>query len=213
MKNISRLVRGAPGRQTRLHTYRGEFIGKSGLAEVPRCVLMRLRPPTKPQPWLNAKAIDLLDRSLNLDSRVAEFGGGDSTLWFAVRSGFVLCFEDDPQWVADLRGRLGELVSAAPVEFRVTDDFPSAAAELESASFDVVVVDHNERNVADRVATLRMAMEAVSLGGLLVLDDSDRPEYSEADMVMTGWSRVRLTGLRPRPLQASETTAYRRPEW
>lgn len=208
---IFRIVHGAQGRRTRFHTYRGEFIGLAGLADIPQCVWRRLRPAAEPQPWLNKRAVHLLERAVGPGSRVAEFGGGHSTLWLASRCAFVLCFEDDSSWISYLRGRLGRLGSPGEVEFRMTSDFPSSAGALDPRSFDVIIVDHNEPSAGDRVRTVRMAKHAVRAGGVLILDDSDRAEYREADEAMTGWVRERLWGLRPRPLQAAETTFYRRP--
>ena len=55
------------------------------------------------------------------------------------------------------------------------------------------------------------ARSLVKPGGYLLLDDSDRPEYLEADHMLPGWGLRRVVGVRQFPLAATETTIYKRP--
>jgi hypothetical protein len=211
MRAAGRLVRGADGRRTRFHSYRGDFIGLRQVAHVPVCVWQRFRPPPDPRPWLSAGAIRVLGDAIDQTSRVVEFGGGDSTLWLATHCGYVLCFEDDTKWAAYVGQRLHAIGAPAPVDIAITADFAESARSLDQESFDVAIVDHMEQSPGDRLTTIGWAMAAVRPGGLLVLDDSDRPEFRRAEVMMATWESRRVNGFRSRPLQAAETTFWRRP--
>jgi hypothetical protein len=65
----------------------------------------------------------------------------------------------------------------------------STIDRFEDESFDLVLVDGRAR-----VAAVRHAMPKVRPGGLLVLDDAERPRYREAIVSLDGWTRRCFTG-------------------
>ena len=87
------------------------------------------------------------------------------------------------------------------------DDFATTITAFPDESFDLVLVDGQD----ERVGCVESAAPKLKRGGLLVLDDSDRPEYRRVDRVLESWPRRVFIGLKPYPLTASETAIYRRP--
>ena len=83
--------------------------------------------------------------------------------------------------------------------------------ELPDESFDLVVVDFLEAPTVTRIDALRPAMRKVRPGGYLLLDDSDRPGYADADELMEGWRERRFTGVKDEWPEACETAIFRRP--
>ena len=55
-----------------------------------------------PTPWLVPGAVDFLSDAVQPDSRVLEFGGGGSTLWFLQRAGLVVTCEANIEWARSL---------------------------------------------------------------------------------------------------------------
>jgi hypothetical protein len=82
---------------------------------------------------------------------------------------------------------------------RVPDGDPDAFAAYVAAIdafpdgfFDLVVVDGRSR-----AACLDRAVPKIRPGGMLVLDDADRPEYADAIAELPPWPRRDFRGLRP----------------
>jgi hypothetical protein len=55
-------------------------------------------------------------------------------------------------------------------------------------------------------------MKKVKPGGLLLLDDSDRPGYAAAYELLAGWKERRFVGVKDEWPEACETTIFRRPK-
>lgn len=172
---LTKIVAAGPGRRTRLHDEEGNFIGvRRLLASAPRAVssgLLRLAFGYRPRiPWISYDAIKLLDRFLQRNSRVLEFGSGMSTIWYARRAGEVYAVEDSEPWHA----RVASLISSerlpnVRLQHSADVDEYSRFMAHDARGFDLVVVDGNYR--------YRCTMAALPLlrkGGIFYLDNSDR---------------------------------------
>jgi predicted O-methyltransferase YrrM len=91
------------------------------------------------------------------------------------------------------------------------EEFPRGIAALPEGSLDLVVMDFLESPEVTRIDALRPARELVRPGGLLLLDDSDRPGYAEAYELLAGWRERRFTGVKDEWPEACETAIFRRP--
>ena len=201
-----------PGaRVGRFHTARGPM-GLSGWLRYPVAWLRSRTGGTPERPWIVPAAIGWLGRRIRSDWSILELGAGRSTIWFARRAGRVLSLEDNEFWATCTRKRLNEL-ERENVELRQlrVEDFPAEVDSLPDASFDLVVVDFLESQHATRIDALRPAMRKVRAGGLLLLDDSDRPGYSEAYELLADWGETRFTGVKDEWPEACETAIFRRP--
>jgi predicted O-methyltransferase YrrM len=201
-----------PGeRAGRFHTARGPM-GLSGWVRYPAAWLRAKRGRTPERPWIVPAAIGWLRRHIRSDWSVLELGAGRSTVWFALRAGRVLSFEDNEFWAGHTGDRLREL-GLRNVELRIdpVEHLPGAVAELPDATFDLVVVDFLEAPAVTRIDVLKPAMKKVRPGRMLLLDDSDRPGYSEACELLAGWKERRFTGIKDEWPEACETSIFRRP--
>jgi predicted O-methyltransferase YrrM len=162
------------------------------------------------RPWIVPAAIGWLRRRIRRSWSVLELGAGRSTPWFARRAGSVISFEDNPDWQQQTRERLAEEGLEVDLRLITVEEFPRAVAALEQA-FDLVVVDFLEAPEVSRIDALPSAREKVRPGGHLLLDDSDRPGYAEADELLAGWRRRRFSGIKDGWPEACETTIFTRP--
>jgi predicted O-methyltransferase YrrM len=138
-------------------------------------------------PWFSFGAIRYLEKFLQRDMTVLEWGGGGSTLWLARRVRRVICVESDHAWANRFKQALaGHDISN--VEVVVRPYSPNSlrsfaeSGQLECADgsgADVYIVDgedgeDRDREESPRPACFRKAEELVRPGGAIVVDDSYR---------------------------------------
>lgn len=199
-------------RASLFHTARGRM-PLSAWLRLPAAKVRAKLAHTPERPWIVPAAVGWLRRRARRDWTVLELGSGRSTVWLARRCGHVLSLEDNEFWVVRARELLEEAgIPNAEVRELPIDRFVSAVAEMEDDSYDLVVVDFLESPDAERVDAVRAARNKVRPGGYLLLDDSDRPAYSEAPSLLGGWRERRFAGVKDGFPQAVETTIFRRPE-
>lgn len=174
MHLLDRFVSGGGSRRSRLHDEKGNRVDLKGLAYAPRALggaLLRLAFNWRPAlPWISYRAIADLNRIVDRDSVVAEFGSGMSTVWLARRARTVVSHEDCPAWhdkVVGILARHGlgnvELsLHTDPLRYASLDDVPGR-------QFDLILVDGSVR---DRC--MRTALARVRPGGVVYLDNSDK---------------------------------------
>lgn len=121
----------------------------------------------EPRPWLSEQAIEYFSNLLTKEMDVIEFGAGGSTLWLAERVKSVTSYENDADWIAVLRKNKPENVT---LHF---ETFPTSGQRV-----DLIYIDGEP--VAVRGEWLKMAPVMLKDGGIVVLDNANRPEYAEA---------------------------------
>jgi len=153
-------------------------------------------------PWLTFPVIDLLNNKINATSKIFEYGGGGSTLFFLDRAGEVVTVEHDKDWFV----KLDELVSgdkrarwkgnfiapepaidaailepSNPADYASADDlfkqstFKQYAKKIDDYTdnyFDIVLVDGRSRP-----SCMAHSISKIKPGGWLVIDNSDRAYY------------------------------------
>jgi precorrin-6B methylase 2 len=209
---VAKFIGSSPARRSRFRTERDELTPWRARLGIPSAVLQRLLRRAPSGPWLSRRAIAVLEKSLSPTASVLEIGAGTSSLWFAARAGELVSIETDSGWAERIQVLLEESGRHA-WQVRVCDpsDINTAIACHPDERFDVILVDSAEQSRGDRIHCLAAAAPKVRRGGLLVLDDSDRPEYDRANAILRDWQSVRVVGFRARPLAACETTFFRRP--
>jgi predicted O-methyltransferase YrrM len=124
----------------------------------------------QPEPWLHPSVIGFLESLLEPDFRILEHGSGGSTLWFASRVGRVVSVESDRDWYEKVK-------SLARPNTRLIlwdqDTLPRITGR-----FDLLLIDGEP--VEDRALYLDAAEKLVKPGGIVVLDNANRPEYAAA---------------------------------
>lgn len=162
-------------------------------------------------PWWTFAAADRVEAFLadRPTSRAFEWGSGASTVWLARRCETVISVEHDPDWAERMRGALpssarlrlvrpvpGAAVPSAKPGFAGLD-FAAYVAEIDDVAgpLDLIVIDGRARE-----ACLDRAVERLANGGLIVLDNVDRPRYREAiarhgQRLDVRWTRGRTPAL------------------
>lgn len=153
-------------------------------------------------PWISFPVIEFLKNNLKSDSKVFEYGGGGSTLFFLNRAAEVVTVEHNKEWFEILSSNIGKSTKWKPlfiepeasVDFNVNSfsnpdayfstekefenkNFKKYAASIDSYAdsyFDVVLVDGRVRP-----SCMKHGIPKVKKGGYLILDNSDRPYYLE----------------------------------
>lgn len=178
-------------------------------------------------PWVTFPAVEFLKRSVRADSRVFEFGSGASTIFFARRCKEVHSIEHDIAWaekvgttvrsmgLSNCRLRYIPPVPCAANHGTYSSQFPGyvdcdfedyvrSIDEHPDASLDLVLVDGRSRD-----ASVMHAIRKVRPGGMLVLDNTERPRYREAIMhVPKTWTRRTFRGPSAAAEFFTETTIW-----
>lgn len=172
MNFVDRIVRGDEIRKTRFHDEKGIFVGASGISNLPRAVwtylVFRLVGRAPVLPWISYNAIERIDRALDADAHVLEFGSGMSTIWFARRATFVHSIEHDEGWYRKV-SRLLEKNRITNVRYDLNSPHNYAdVSEYDAPFFDFCLVDGIER-----LRCVERAIPLIKSGGLIYLDNSD----------------------------------------
>lgn len=169
------------------------------------------------RPWWPRSAVRHVQGLVRPGSRILEFGGGGSTLWFLDLGASVTVVEHDEKWAAVLQARVGPnatvILRAPEMAGSVRgsggggffDGYVAVASELEDESFDGVVVDGRAR-----VACMLAALPKLRPGGFLVFDDTHRDRYRAALSDVADWDMRRFEGLKGKAT-LFETSVLRKP--
>jgi predicted O-methyltransferase YrrM len=120
-----------------------------------------------PLPWYTYPMIDFLSRRDFKGRSILEFGGGQSSLWWAARAERLVTIEEDVDWAQTLQNKLPQnaVLKHIPLHmFAEIQPFLSSG----SSSYDVIIVDGHRR----RAATA-MAFEYLRDDGAIILDNAE----------------------------------------
>jgi hypothetical protein len=122
-----------------------------------------------PTPWFTTSCIAFLQPRLRGEFRVLEFGAGNSTLFFAKHVAYVHSIEDNPEWYQRLQSQIGQ--DNVRLELLEGEAYVRAA-ESATEPFQIIVIDGSRRLECTRNALPHLAHD-----GVVILDNSLRPEY------------------------------------
>ena len=166
-----------------------------------------------PRPWLAPAAIAILDKILTKSMKVMEYGSGSSTLFLAARANEVNSVEHDQNWYQRVKEQLQELNlhhvklhyippltpetnRDAANRYKQPYNNPNHNYEnyinfihnFPNGYFEVVLVDGRARTECALAA-----MAKLKSGGILILDNSERPRYQPVHQALQSWPRVETT--------------------
>ncbi len=158
-------------------------------------------------PWFTFGAIYFLDKRLQAHFRVFEYGSGNSTLWFSHRVQRVLSVEHDPLWYAKMQDTFSMHPAISCLHRTLPDDYPAEIRNYRS-EFEVIVLDGRER-----VRCCMNALEALTQNGVVIWDNSDRPEYRVGYdyLLANGFKRIDFYGMGPMSAHSWCTSVFYRP--
>lgn len=157
-----------------------------------------------PLPWYSYPAIHFLSTRSYEDRTVLEFGGGQSTLWWAKRARHVVTVEGDREWCEWLRRRVPPNVDLLLVSMedpeacvrdvtRVLADYPP---------FDLVIVDG-----LYRLELSEVARRLITDDGAVICDDSQGYHLYES-FLDSGMNRVDFFGNAPGVVLPRSTSVF-----
>ncbi|MDI1314442.1 hypothetical protein [Prosthecobacter sp.] len=118
-----------------------------------------------PIPWITYPALDYLSQLDFSRSNVLEYGGGQSSLWWAERAESVTTVEGETKWAETLRLRApANLTVIGPVE---ATDYAQAPLGSEQ-TFHVIIIDG-----LMRFESAKASLPFLAPGGFLLLDNAD----------------------------------------
>ena len=157
-------------------------------------------------PWMNYQVVEFLEGRLRKDFQLFEFGSGYSTLFFARLVKSVISVEYDEEWFRIVSKIAPENVTLV---FKAEDINGEYCRVINSTGqkFDVVIVDGR-----DRVNCIIQSIDALTSGGVLLLDDSRRESYLEGVNYAEekGFRSLEFGGLKPTGNLVERTTIFYR---
>lgn len=131
----------------------------------------------EPLPWYTYPCIHLLAYREFSGKKILEFGGGQSTLWWAARADEVITFEGDREWHAELSKLIPKNVDLHLVSTQGKEAFlADVKGVIEGrGTFDVIVIDSEYR---EDVVSVALALLAPN--GALICDDAESYGFYEA---------------------------------
>lgn len=122
-------------------------------------------------PWLTYGAVIALERLVNKDMKVLEFGSGGSTIFWSKHCKSVISFETDPVWYKKVK----KLTKDSNVDLILGDQeqILESVAKLPDNSFDMVLVD-SAPSKNRRWLFANAAAKKLKMGGYLIADNYGR---------------------------------------
>jgi len=190
-------------RISRFHSGRGELMPVNAFIRLPFTIFERLNGGYKNYPWLVPSAVSWLDKNIQKDWKIFEFGCGYSTIWYAKRCNSITGIDDHLEWFNLIKAKIEssnigncDLIFTPSVSPLSIDDFPNDF-------FDLVIVDSAESRIECAIA----AVSKIKKGGYLLFDDTDKLEYQNIEFLKS-WNVMRFVGMKPTPLTCVETSIF-----
>jgi hypothetical protein len=156
------------------------------------------------RPWIVRRAWKAILPHIGPHSKVFEWGGGMSTLWYESHAGEVHAVEDNPAWYAWISRKTVK----ARVYFASGDEYVDKIKVFPDRHFDLISVDG-----ANRHKCFRAALRKLKPGGYLIVDNTDKDRHGgdlldvdKAIDQLAGYTVSRHTGWAPGVFFPQETT-------
>jgi hypothetical protein len=145
-----------------------------------------------PIPWFSYPAIDFLKDRLNSELLVFEYGSGNSTLFFSARVKKIISIETNKLWFDSISKKLPHNASIYFCDLSKDNNKYNRFIKEANAKYDIIIVDAENRN--EVILNLH---ENLKDDGIIILDNSDRKEYSESISYLRdkGFSKLDFWGI------------------
>lgn len=162
----------------------------------------------QPIPWVTYSFIDFIKERIKKDHNVFEFGSGNSTLFYAKYAGKVVSVEHDKGWYNKMQSSKAANSDIIFSELQTNGEYCRKPLSL-SEKFDIIIVDGR-----DRVNCCYNSLEALSVNGIVVLDDSEREDYKEGVefFLERGFKHIPFSGISPGLFYKKSTSVFYREE-
>ena len=155
-----------------------------------------------PIPWMNFPVVKFLEEKLTRDLNLFEYGSGYSTCFYADKVKSVVSVEHDEKWLKVIQSEVPENVQFIFREKDIDGDYCRAIGST-GDRYDVVIVDGR-----DRRNCLKQSITALSPGGVILLDDTQREGFQELIdfAIQNGFKTLNMEGLKALSTEIERTT-------
>jgi len=159
-----------------------------------------------PLPWVTYPFIDFIRPRLKKDFKIFEYGSGSSTLFYAKYVKKVVSVEHDEAWFNKIVKNKAANAEMIFSKLETGGEYSKKAVTY-GELFDIIIVDGR-----DRVNCCMSSVAALSPAGVLVLDDSERPEYEKACAFLKekGFKQLSFSGISPGLFYLKATSVFYR---
>lgn len=159
-----------------------------------------------PIPWMSYPAIEYLEKNLNSNHDIFEFGLGSSSLFFAKRVKSVMSLETNPKWLKIIKSKVfTNNIEVILMENGLIDDNYQKVAKNCGKKFDFIIIDSIKR-----FQCAQNSIEALKEGGKIILDDSERDHYYKIFNFFKekGFQKQDFIGIAPGQVRVKNTTVF-----
>lgn len=157
-----------------------------------------------PVPWVTYPFIDFISERLNRKMDIFEFGSGSSTFFYSRRVNSVTTVEHNREWFDRVAGKKDENVEL--IFCKLDEDGKYCrSAKSTGRKFNLIIVD-----AEDRVNCIFNSLNSLLEDGIIVLDDSERKEYTPGIefLIKNSFRRLDFWGIAPGILFKKCTTIF-----
>ena len=147
----------------------------------------------EPLPWLTYSFIDFITERLSKEFSVFEFGSGNSTLFFAKRVKQVSSVEHNNEWYNKLKSKIPGNSNLLLSKSDSSEDYVGVLKQS-NKKYDLIIIDG-----IHRVDCCLFASNYLTDKGVIILDDSERVQYSKGieHLSNEGFKRIDYWGITP----------------
>ena len=158
-------------------------------------------------PWIHHDVIKFLQEKINTNTKILEFGSGNSTIFFSKLTKNIFSIEHNQEWFNKIKPQLDnevtyilkpiDYISRPPINktFYNCDTIEQLLGQsIPEEYFDIIIIDG-----IDRVNCAYGSINKLKKNGILVLDDSYRIEnpasdgsYKPIKLLVQGWEEHRF---------------------
>lgn len=159
-----------------------------------------------PLPWVTYPFIEFIGKRLQKDFDIFEFGSGNSTLYYSKHVASVDSVENDLFWFNKIKNEMPANANLFYQELVNGGDYSKYSLQT-GKKYDMIVVDGR-----DRVNCCKESVNALKPTGVIILDDSERAEYSDGIgfLVENGFKKIDFWGIAPAVNYLKCTTLFYR---
>jgi len=143
--------------------------------------------------WMNYAIMHFIEKRINQEMTVFEYGCGNSTFWWANRTKQVVSCEHSKKWYEKMKYAVPANVELYHVDLQYGGEYSKKVSEY-SERFDIIVIDGR-----DRVNCAKNCLIALKKDGVIIWDNSNREYYQNGYqcLLKKGYKRIDFKGMGP----------------
>ncbi len=159
-------------------------------------------------PWMSYPAIEFLQKYLNKNHEIFEFGCGASTLFFSTRVKKVVGLETSKKWLDIIKNEFSSQNQNVEINL-MSDGLTNPAyenfAKNSGQKFDLIIIDSLKR-----FECAKNSIDALKPDGAIILDDSERKNYKKIFDFFAehNFKKQDFFGIAPGQLRIKNTTIF-----